>query len=150
MKKFITPIESIQRSNGMDVIIRNVPSKAYREFKSRAAKTGLRLGEALKRAMEEWTGDMEGSETLAHDPNDLAFRRMRATLERKYRGKYVALSSGQLVAVADSLEALGAVLRRKKITRSRTAHLCVDEEGEGGEWLWGSIEQEIASATTTR
>ena len=134
----------------MDVIIRKVPSKAYRDFKSRAAKAGLRLGDALKQAMEDWGTEIEGTKYPPHDENDDAYRRMKASLQRNYWGKYVAISSGQLVAVAETLEALAAVLRHKRIMRCRTVHVGVDESGEGGEWLWGSIEQEIASTTTAR
>ncbi len=134
----------------MDVIIRNVPSKAYREFKARAAKLGLRLGEALKEAMEAWLVSTEEHAGLPHDQNDDAFRRMKPELERKYHGKYIAIANGQLAAVAETLEQLTAELRRKRIARCRTVHLGVDESGEGGVWLWSSIGQEIASPTTTR
>jgi hypothetical protein len=133
----------------LDVIIRNVPSKAYREFKARAAKTGLRLGEALKEAMEAWVASWEKNSDVPHDQNDDAFRRMKAALEKKYRGKYIAMAGGQLVAVADTLEQLGAELRRRRISRCRTVRVGFDESGEGGEWLWGSIGQEIVSPTTT-
>jgi hypothetical protein len=134
----------------LDVIIRNVPPKAYREFKARAAKLGLRIGEALKEAMETWASSTAGENDILQDRNDDAFRRMRPTLERKYPGKYIAISNGQLAAVADTMERLAADLRRRKIERCRTVHLGVDESGEGGEWLWGSIGQEIASPTITR
>jgi hypothetical protein len=134
----------------LDVIIRNVPSKAYREFKSRAAKVGLRLGDALKEAMEEWGTESEGAKYPPHDENDDAYRRMKASLQKDYWGKYVGISGGQLVAVAETLDALGAVLRRKRIMRCRTVHVGVEESGEGGEWLWGSIVQEIASPTTAQ
>jgi hypothetical protein len=134
----------------MDVIIRNVPSKAYREFKSRAARTGMRLGDALKHAMESWAASAGEQASPPHDQNDDAFRRMKPILERKYPGKYIAIASGQLVAVADTLERLAVELRRKGIVRCRTVHLGVEESGEGGEWLWGSIGQEIASTTTAQ
>ena len=134
----------------MDVIIRKVPPKTYREFKARAAKLGLRIGEALKEAMEAWASSTEEKAGVLQDRNDDAFRRMRPTLERKYHGKYIAIANGQLAAVADTLEQLAAELRRRKIARCRTVHLGVDESGEGGEWFWSSIGQEIASPTITQ
>jgi hypothetical protein len=133
----------------MDVIIRNVPTKAYREFKSRAARTGMKLGDALKQAMDSWApagGERDASPP--HDQNDDAFRIMKPTLQRKYSGKFIAIANGQLVAVADTLDRLAVELRRKRIVRCRTVHLGVEESGEGGEWLWSSIGQEIASTTT--
>jgi len=150
MKKFITRNENVAIGSKLDVIIRNVPSKAYREFKSRAAKAGLRLGDALKQAMEDWGIEIESKKYPPHDENDDAYRRMKASLQRNYWGKYVAISGGQLVAVAETLDGLAAVLRDRRIMRCRTVHVGVEESGEGGEWLWGSIEQEIASATTAR
>jgi hypothetical protein len=134
----------------LDVIIRNVPPKAYREFKARAAKLGLRIGEALKEAMESWATSTEGGAGVLQDRDDDAFRRMKSTLEREYRGKYVAMVNGQLAAVADTMEQLAAELRRRKIARCHTVHLGVDESGEGGEWLWSSIGQEIATSTITQ
>lgn len=134
----------------MDVLIRNVPSKAYREFKSRAARSGMRLGDALKEAMERWAAATGDEASAPHDQNDDAFRRMKPTLQRKYSGKFIAVANGQLVAVADTLEQLAVELRRKRIVRCRTVHLGVEESGEGGEWLWGSIGQEIASTTTAQ
>ena len=122
----------------MDVIIRNVPPKAYRDFKSKAAKAGLRLGDALKQAMEGWGTEMEGTKYPPHDQNDDAYRRMKTWLQKNYWGKYAAISGGQLVAVTETLEALAAVLRHEGIMRCRTVHVGVEECGEGGEWLMGS------------
>jgi hypothetical protein len=137
-------------ASALDIIIRNVESKAYREFKARAAKAGMRLGEALKQAMESWSAPTDSEASPPHDQNDDAFRRMRSVLERKYAGKYIAIANGQLVAVADTLERLAAELRERRITRCRTVRLSVEETGEGGEWLWSSIGQEIASTTTVK
>jgi len=108
----------------------------------------MRLGDALKEAMEGWaSANEEQVGLLPHDQNDDAFRKMKPNLEKKYRGKHIAIANGQLVGVADSLERLASELRRKKITRCRTVHLTIDESGEGGEWLWGSIGHEIAQTT---
>lgn len=41
---------------------------------------------------------------MPHEQNDDAFRRMKPTVERKYRGKYIAMANGRLVAVADTLQ----------------------------------------------
>ena len=59
----------------MDVIIRKVPSKAYREFKGRAARVGMRLGDALKEAMESWARRMNGIQVY------LTIRMMRRSEE---------------------------------------------------------------------
>jgi hypothetical protein len=136
--------------SALDIIIRNVESKAYREFKARAVKAGMRLGEALKQAMESWSTSTDSEGNPPHDQNDDAFRRMKSVLERKYAGKYIAIANGQLVAVADTIERLAAELREKRITRCRTVRLGVEETGEGGEWLWSSIGQEIAPTTTLK
>jgi hypothetical protein len=100
--------------------------------------------------MESWSAPTDPRGSPPHDENDDAFRRMKSMLERKYAGKYIAIANGQLVAVADTIERLAAELREKRITRCRTVRLGVEESGEGGEWLWSSIGQEIASTTTAK
>jgi hypothetical protein len=126
----------------LDAIIRNLNAKTYREFKSRAARAGLKVGEALKLAMEAWVASNENAVPL--DSNDQAFKRLRSELQKRYYGKHIAIANAQLAAVADTYERLIAELRRKKIGRCLTVQMGVDETGEGGEWLWSSIGQETA------
>ncbi len=128
----------------MDVIIRNVTAKTYREFKARAAKMGLKIGEALRYAMEAWITSSEKETGLVLDQNDQAFKRMRVELEKRYLGKHIAIANGQLIAVAGTFEELVVEVRRLRIGRCLTVQVGVDESGEGGEWLWSSIGQEIA------
>jgi len=90
----------------LDVIIRNVTAKTYREFKARAAKMGLRVGEALRYAMESWISSSGKERGLAVDPNDEAFKRMRVELEKPYHGKHIAIANGQLIAVANTYDEL--------------------------------------------
>jgi len=132
----------------LDVIIRGVSPKLYREFKSRAAKLGLKLREALQQAMEIWAGRSSGLASVVLDLNNQSYVKMKPELLKKYYGKHVAIANGELVAVADSLEELGAMLRELNIVRAVGLHVGREESGEAGEWLWGSIALENVGTTT--
>ena len=123
----------------MDVIIRGVSPKAYREFKARAAKLGLRLRDALRQAIESWAARGPAATPVLADTNNETYEKMKAELLKKFYGKHVAIADGKLVAVADSLQELGAKLRELSITRALGLHVGHEESGEAGEWLWGSI-----------
>ena len=134
----------------LDAIIRGVNAKAYREFKARASRLGLRLGEALKLAMESWSAEPVTPSPVAKDVDNEAYRRMRHELIRRYPGKHIAIAAGKLAAVSDSLDELASELRKLKVSRALTVEVEREESGEGGEWLWGSIAQETASGTTSQ
>jgi len=123
----------------LDVIIRGVSPKVYREFKARAAKLGLRLRDALGQAMQSWTGNGSLLTPVVADLNNQAYEKMKPELLKNFNGKHVAIANGELVAVADSLEELGARLRELNICRALGLHVGREETGEAGEWLWGSI-----------
>ncbi len=131
----------------MDVIIRGVSPKVYREFKARAAKLGLRLRDALGQAMGSWAGGGSVSTAALADVDNQAYQRMKPELLKKFRGKHVAIAKGEVVAVADSVEDLGAKMRKLSITRALGLHVGREERSEVGEWLWGSIAPENVRAT---
>jgi len=124
----------------MDVIIRGVRLRLYREFKAQASKMGLKLSEALQKAIERWLFENSQSAFVMSDPNQLAFAKLAAQIELKYRGKYVGVCGGKLF-VAEKLEDLLTQLKEAGVTRAIVSQVGVDETGEGGEWLWGSIER---------
>jgi phosphoserine phosphatase len=134
----------------LDVIIRDVRSKVYREFKARAAKLGLKLGEALKLAMESWVGAETSTSVVGGSVENETYRKMKAELFRSYHGKHIAIAGGRLVAVSGSLDELARKLRDLGVSRALTVEVGKEESGEGGEWLWGSIALENASTTTDR
>ena len=125
----------------MDVIIRGIKTRLYREFKAQAARMGLRLSEALQKAIERWLIENSPSMLVLNDPNQLAFARLAAVIETKYRGKYVGVYGDDKLLVADKLEDLLSQLKESGITRAVVSHVGFDESEEGGEWLWGSIER---------
>jgi len=124
----------------MDVIIRGMRTRIYREFKAQANKMGLRLSDALQKAIERWLLENSQSSLVMNDPNQLAFAKLASQIESKYHGKYVAMCGGKLY-VAGTLEDLGGQLKEAGIARAVVSHVGADESGEGGEWLWGSIER---------
>jgi len=132
----------------LDVIIRGVSPKAYREFKARAAKLGLRLRDALRQAIQNWAAVDPAVTSVLADPNNETYEKTKPELLKKFYGKHVAIADGKLVAVADSLQELGAKLRELNITRALGLHVGHDEGGEAGEWLWGSIA--LDNVRTTR
>lgn len=135
------------RLRKLDVIIRGVSPRAYREFKARAAKLGLKLRDALRQAIESYAAAGPAVTSVLADPNNETYEKMRPELLKKYYGKHVAIANGKLVAVADSLQELGAMLRELNITRALGLQVGHEQGGEAGEWLWGSIAQDNIRTT---
>jgi hypothetical protein len=113
----------------------------YREFKGRAASMGLKLGEALQEAIARWLEETSPLPLAMNNQNQLAYAKTRAEIDRKYHGKYVAVYDGGKLVVGQSLENLAEKLKGLEVKRAVVCHVGVDESGEGGEWLWGSIER---------
>jgi len=143
MKKFINAAKHdwTRCVWAMDVIIRGVRARLYREFKAQAAKMGLRLSEALQKAIESWLLENSSLTLAMSDPDQLAFAGLMQKAERRYHGKYVGVYGGGKLVVAEGLDDLVGQLKEAGVSKAVVSHVGVDESGEGGEWLWGSIER---------
>lgn len=101
----------------MSILIRGVDPQKYARFKAKAAENGLKIGEALEKAMEEWTEHQEHA--LAEDSqrqmNLIALRRLRGTLEAQHKGSWVVIANGDLQLIAPSLPDLQAKLGESKL-----------------------------------
>lgn len=147
MKKFIKTNE-LHWPDKLDIIIRGVKPKTYREFKARAAKLGIKLRDALQQAMASWVAQSSTATSVAGDLNNQAYEKMKSNLLKNYYGKHIAIAGGELVAVANSLEQLGTRLRKLNVGKALGLHVGYEEIGETGEWLWGSIALENVRTTT--
>ena len=89
-----------------NILIREVDPQIYARFKAKAAESGLKLGEALTRAMVGW---IESQNTLSEKDdqrarNLAAYRRLKKTLEDNFQGKWVLISRGELLETGDTFE----------------------------------------------
>jgi len=141
MKKFISSRPAMTPRSTLDVIIRGVRSRLYREFKGRAASMGVKVGEALQEAIARWLEETSPLPLAMSNQNQLAYAKMRPEISRKYHGKYAAVYDGGKLIASQSFEDLADKLKELEVKRAVVCHVGVDESGEGGEWLWGSIER---------
>ncbi|MFQ5977007.1 MAG: hypothetical protein ACE5OZ_02605 [Candidatus Heimdallarchaeota archaeon] len=96
----------------MSIHIQDVDPHKFARFKAKAAENGLKIGEALEQAMDEWIGHQEHplAETSQRLANVIALRRLRRTLETQHKGSWVVIANGDLKLVVPSLPELQATL----------------------------------------
>jgi len=121
-------------------LIRAVDPELFRKFKAIAVLRGITLSQAFNEAVELWIDNYEKSLSIKgeFDKNNEFFNRVKKELDRKYRGKYVLIANGDIVAVVNNVKEAYEVLKKKKLRRCLIHKVGV--ERERGEWLWGSIE----------
>ncbi len=98
------------------ITVRGVDEDTYRRVKAVAALRGIKVGDAVNEALRLWLsikpealGAFRSIEEEAA-LNRKAYEELRAELEEKYRGKYVAFARGRLLGVYDTIrEAAEAV-----------------------------------------
>ena len=103
-----------------NVLIRDVDTDTYTNFKAKAAQEGLKLGEAITKAMKEW---MEKKKPLNEKDkqrqlNLMTYRKLKETLYKEYQGKWILIGRGDFLASGVTLEPI--------LTKIRTLNL----EGE--------------------
>ncbi|MHA1972577.1 MAG: DUF5678 domain-containing protein [Candidatus Hodarchaeales archaeon] len=100
-----------------NVLIRDVDTDTYANFKARAAQEGLKLGEAITKAMQQW---LENNRTVTlqdkqRQKNLLTYRKLKSTLHKKYNGKWVLIARGELLASGDTLEPIVSKMKKLKL-----------------------------------
>jgi len=120
-------------------LIRALDPELYRKFKAAAVLRGITLSQAFNEAMELWLKRNQEKELMSGEEfTGEFFMKVREELDRKYRGKYILLKGGEVLAVVDNLN------EAYKVLKDRGLEKCViykaGEEVEEGEWGWSSIE----------
>ncbi len=88
----------------MSVLIKDVDKELYAQFKAAAAMRGLRLSEALCKAMKYWiemekATDEDDTERMI---NNAVYRRLIPQLIEDHEGDWVVISKGELVGIFKS------------------------------------------------
>ena len=89
-----------------NVLIRDVDTDTYTSFKAKAAQEGLKLGEAITKAMKDW---MEKNRTFSEKDrqrqlNLLTYRKLKETFLKEYVGMWVLIGRGEFLASGDTLD----------------------------------------------
>ena len=96
----------------MPLVIRDADEEIYARFKAKAALRGLKIGEAITKAMEKWIIDENPPNSIEamQNRNNFAYRRIIRDLERKFSNKWGLISNGDLVGTfEDKNQALNAI-----------------------------------------
>lgn len=103
-----------------NVLIRDVDTDTYTNFKAKAAQEGLKLGEAITRAMKEWMEKKKpfNEKDKQRQLNLLTYRKLKETLYKEYHGKWILIGRGEFLASGEILKPI--------LTKIRTLNL----EGE--------------------
>ena len=88
-----------------NVLIRDVDTDTYTRFKAKAAQEGLKLGEAITKAMKDW---MEKNRPFSEKDkqrqlNLLTYRKLKETLLKEYDGMWVLIGRGEFLISSDTL-----------------------------------------------
>jgi hypothetical protein len=88
-----------------NVLIRDVDTDTYNNFKAKAAQKGLKLGDAITKAMQEW---LENNKIITErdrqrQDNLLTYRKLKDTLNKEYKGKWVLIGRGELITSSNNL-----------------------------------------------
>jgi hypothetical protein len=115
----------------VDVLVRGIDSEVYAKLKARASELGLNIGEALTEAIKTWMNNSpeKNEREREQDLNIATFRRMRRFLEKNHRGKWVLISKGELVKLADSLEEIVEAKKNEGLTGRPSLVFKVGETG---------------------
>ena len=89
-----------------NVLIRDVDTDTYTSFKAKAAQEGLKLGEAITKAMKDW---MEKNKPFSEKDkqrqhNLLTYRKLKETLLKEYDGMWVLIGRGEFLISGDTLD----------------------------------------------
>lgn len=100
-----------------NVLIRDVDTDTYTNFKAKAAQEGLKLGEAITRAMKEWMDSNQPftKKDRQRQINLLTYRKLKDTLLKEYDGKWVLIGKGELLTSGDSIQPIITKIKELKL-----------------------------------
>jgi len=88
----------------MSVLIKDVDKELYAQFKAAAVMRGLRLNEALCKAMEYWIKLEQAKDKIDDERmlNNAAYRRLIPQLLKDHEGEWIVISKGELIGIFDN------------------------------------------------
>lgn len=88
----------------MSVLIKDVDKELYARFKAAAAMRGLRLNQALCKAMEYWIKmeKVTDEDDMDRMVNNAVYRRLIPQLIEDHEGEWVVISKGELIGIFKS------------------------------------------------
>ena len=101
----------------MSVLIRGIDKEIYAKFKAKAIEQGLKVGEALTRAMVKWieSNDTINQEEMESKKNLFIYRTMIKDLEGSYPSKWGLISDGQLQCIKDTREEIAQEIEYRNL-----------------------------------
>jgi hypothetical protein len=104
----------------LSVLIREIDKEIYAKFKAKAIEQGLKVGEALTRAMKEW---IKSNETVSEEEamskkNLFVYRTLIKDLEKSHPSKWGLISNGELQCIKDTREELAQELEHRNLSGS--------------------------------
>jgi len=96
----------------MSVLIKDIDKELYAQFNAAAALRGLRLNEALCKAMEYWIKMEQSKDTIDDERmlNNATYRRLIPQLIKDHEGEWIIISKGEFIGIfKDRLEAINAI-----------------------------------------
>jgi len=101
----------------MSILIRGIDKEIYAKFKAKAAEFGLKIGEALTKAMETWINlnNQLTSEEIERKRNIATFRSIIKDLEKTYPHKWGLISQGDLLCIKDTYDEIIAEIRARNL-----------------------------------
>lgn len=101
----------------MSVLIRDLDKEIYAKFKAKAVEQGLKIGEALTKAMIEWIKSSEATnpEEIEIKKNMFIYRTMIKDLEKSYSSKWGLISEGELQCIKDTREEIAQELENRNL-----------------------------------
>ncbi|MHA1450198.1 MAG: hypothetical protein ACTSP4_12330 [Candidatus Hodarchaeales archaeon] len=97
-----------------NVLIRDIDPEIYARFKDKAAASGLKLGEALTKAMSEWINSQKSlnEKDLQRIRNLAVYRKLKKSFEEDCRRKWILIARGELLKTSDTLESVLEEIRK--------------------------------------
>lgn len=101
----------------MSVLIRDIDKKIYAKFKAKAAELGLKIGEALTKAMEEWIDDNKplDENEFKRKINLAAYRTIISDLEKNYPNKWALIAKGELKCIKETREEIINEMKKRNL-----------------------------------
>lgn len=101
----------------MSILIRGIDKEIYAKFKAKAIEQGLKVGEALTRAMIKWikSNDPINQEEMESQKNLIIYKTMIKDLEKSYPLKWGLIFDGQLQCIKDAREEIAQEIERRNL-----------------------------------
>lgn len=101
----------------MSVLIRDIDKEIYAKFKAKAVEQGLKIGEALTRAMVEWIklNETTSPEEIQTKKNLFIYRAIIKDLEKSHPSKWGLIAEGKLQCIKEIREEIAQEIENRNL-----------------------------------